>query len=269
MKILCCVNADVVSGVALNMLLPALAPHEVCVGLSSRIGTAAADRSEPQPRRDLRAAEHLLALEVLFPLIERAGLTDDGRYLTFRELEERRGIRVAPLPNPNAGDGLAFVRAFGPDLVISIRYGAIFKAPAIAVPRLGILNLHAGLLPAYRGVIASFRALMAGDREIGCTLHYITDGTIDTGPVVARASVPVYEDRSLFWHVLSLYPSGVALIAGAVEQLARGETLTTSVQSGGTYFGYPGADEWAEFLRRGWRVADPSDLLEVCAKYVR
>jgi hypothetical protein len=38
MKILCCVNADVVSNVALNLLLPTLAAHEVCIGLSTRIG---------------------------------------------------------------------------------------------------------------------------------------------------------------------------------------------------------------------------------------
>ena len=38
MKIFCCLNADAVSNVALNLLLPALAPHEVRVGLSTRIG---------------------------------------------------------------------------------------------------------------------------------------------------------------------------------------------------------------------------------------
>jgi len=152
--------------------------------------------------------------------------------------------------------------------VVSIRYGAIFKSAAIAVPRLGILNLHAGLLPAYRGVIASFRALMAGERELGCTLHYITDGTIDTGPVVDYARVPVDRGRSLFWHVLSLYPPGIGLVADALGRLARGESLETREQTGGTYFTYPRAEEWDEFQRRGWRVADPSDLAEVASRYV-
>ena len=35
MKILCCLNADVVSNVALNLLLPSLAGHDVAIGLSS------------------------------------------------------------------------------------------------------------------------------------------------------------------------------------------------------------------------------------------
>ena len=267
MKILCCLNADVVSNVALNLLLPALAGYEVRVGLTTRIG-AAQHGGEPQPRRELRAAEQLLPLEVIFPLIDRAGQPNDGRYLTFAEVERDRGVQVSPLPNPNVGDGLAFLEGFAPDLILSIRYGAIFKAAAIAVPKLGVLNLHAGLLPAYRGVLATFRALLAGERDIGCTLHYITDGTIDTGPVVGQASIAVDARRSLFAHVLSLYPPGVALMADAVARLDAGEHLETHVQSGGMYYSYPSADEWDEFLRRGWRVSDASDFRELYAKYL-
>jgi len=267
MKILCCLNADVVSNVALNLLLPVLARHEVRVGLTTRIG-AAQHEEEPHPRRELRAAEQLLPLEVIFPLIERAAQPNDRRYLTFAEVERARDIQVSPLPNPNIGDGLALLEAFAPDLVLSIRYGAIFKAAAIAVPKLGVLNLHAGLLPAYRGVLATFRALMAGDQEIGCTLHYITDGTIDTGPIVAQAKVAADARRTLFAQVLSLYPPGVALMADAVARLDAGERLETHVQSGGTYYSYPSADEWAEFLRRGWRVSDASDFRELYGKYL-
>src|SRR5262245_61889532 len=151
MRILCCLNADVVSNVAFNLLLPALAGHEVRVGLTTRIG-AAQHASEPEPRRELLAAEQLLPLEVMFPLIERAGQPNDDRYLTFGEVERARGIQVSPLPNPNVGEGLRFIEGFAPQLILSIRYGAIFKAAAITIPRLGVLNLHAGVLPAYRGV---------------------------------------------------------------------------------------------------------------------
>ena len=55
-------------------------------------------------------------------------------------------------------------------------------------------------------------------------------------------------------------------MAEAVTRLAAGETVATHVQSGGTYFSYPRADEWDEFLGRGWRVADPSDFRELYAR---
>lgn len=270
MRILICLNADIISNLALNLLLPSLAAHEVSVGLSTRIGAAGVGpgASEPAARRELRVAEQRFATDVLFPIIDRANLPDRGRCLTFAEIERHRGIGVRELLNPNSGAGLAFVQAFEPDVIVSIRYGAIFKTPAISVPRLGVINLHAGLLPAYRGVIATFRALMARESEIGCTLHYIVDGTIDTGPIVAQSRTAVDASRSLFWHVLSLYPSGVRLIEEALVRLDRGEALGGRVQSGGAYFTYPTPEEWEEFRVRGWRVADPSDLYDLSSRYL-
>ena len=59
------------------------------------------------------------------------------------------------------------------DLLISIRFGMILGTEALGLPPRGVLNLHSGLLPQYRGVLATFRALLNGDAEIGCTLHWI------------------------------------------------------------------------------------------------
>jgi methionyl-tRNA formyltransferase len=270
MRILVCVNRDLAGSVALNLLLPTLKDHEVKVGLTERVGASVVS-NEPPGRAELRAAEQALPNEVLFPLIERAGLPDDGRrFLTFGEVERHRGIPVSVLLNPNVAPGLDAVTAFAPDLILTIRYGAILKSPVIRIPRFGVLNLHSGLLPAYRGVLAVFRALLNGDSEIGCTLHYISDGTIDTGDVIGVERVPVSKDRSLLAHILSLYPPGIAMMAKAVDALSRGETLERLPQatSGGAYYTYPTAEDWAGFEKRGWRVTRPDDLLEVSRHYL-
>ena len=269
MKILYCTNADIESSVALNLLLPTLARHDVCVAISPRIGSASGSGDEPAPRRELRTAEQTLAIELLFPLIEKAGLPDDGkRFLTFGELERHRGIRVASLSNANSEEGLGFVRGVAPDLILSVRYGSIFRAECIAIPALGVLNLHAGLLPTYRGVIAAFRALMNGDDEIGCTLHYITDGSIDTGPILGTSRIPVDPARSLLWHLLQLYPGAASMIADALDRLSHGEVRTGTPQLGGTYYSYPTESEWQDFGRRGWRIADASDLAATWRRYI-
>lgn len=271
MRILCCLNRDLASNIALNLLLPALARHQVCVGLTERVGNPQLEADEPPERRELRAAEQRLPNEVLFPLVDAANQPDDGRrFLTFAEIARHRGIRVMPLSTPNSGDGLKAIKTFAPDLILTVRYGAILKAPVIAVPRLGVLNLHSGLLPAYRGVLATFRALMAGDTQIGCTLHYITDGTIDTGPIVDSARIPVSPGRSLLWHVTELYRPGIALIAAAIDRLERGEADRPAVQPAGegAYYSYPTAAEWAAFTKAGWTVALPSDLDTLMRRYL-
>lgn len=242
----------------------------MCIGLTERVGRAGG-QPEPAGRRELRMAEQQLANEVLFPLIERAGFPDDGvRYLTFAEVERYRGIPVVALPTPNTGEGLEAIQEFGPDLILTIRYGAILKSPVIAIPRLGVLNLHSGLLPTYRGVLASFRALMQGEPQLGCTLHYITDDTIDTGPIVGTARIAVVPSRSLLWHVLALYQPGVDMLAATLHELERGLQPTTTTQpvTEGTYHTSPTADEWAAFARCGWKVAEVSDVEAVFRRYL-
>ncbi len=271
MRILVCLNRDLASNLALNRLLPTLAEHTVLVGLSERVGSAGGQH-EPRERAELRSAEQVLPNELLDPLIERANLPDDGsRRLTFAEIERHRGIEVASLSDPNSAAGLERVAAFAPDLLLTIRYGAILKRPVISIPRLGVLNLHSGILPSYRGVLATFRALMDGAEQIGSTLHYIQDSTIDTGDIIGIRTVTVRRDRSLLWHILALYPPGIALVSETIEGLARGRSPPRAAQTRceGAYYSYPAAEDWAEFTRRGWRVVDASDILGMVATSVR
>ncbi|MEM7605269.1 MAG: phosphoribosylglycinamide formyltransferase [Myxococcota bacterium] len=56
-----------------------------------------------------------------------------------------------------------------------------------------IVNVHPSLLPAFPGLHAPAQAIAAGVRVSGCTVHLV-DGGVDTGPVLAQASVPVFQD---------------------------------------------------------------------------
>jgi methionyl-tRNA formyltransferase len=271
MRILCCLNRDLASSMALNLLLPTFAKHDVRVGLTERVGKAPSCVAEHPGRRELRIAEQTFPNEVFFPLIERAGLPDDGsRYLTFAEVERYRNFRVTPLGNPNAPDGLKEIRDFAPDLILTIRYGAILKSEVISIPKFGVLNLHSGFLPQYRGVLATFRALAAGDAQIGCTLHYISDGTIDTGAILSTADTPVVPVRSLLWHILALYPLGIGLIADALLALSRGAPLSAAPPSAtdGAYYSHPSNLDWENFRRRGFTSVDPSDLHITLRRYL-
>ncbi len=53
-----------------------------------------------------------------------------------------------------------------------------------------MINIHPSLLPRYKGLDTHQRALEAGDKEHGCTVHYVT-AELDSGPVIMQASVPV------------------------------------------------------------------------------
>jgi len=269
MRILCCSNRDLAGSLALNLLLPKLAHHTLRIILTQQVGVTRPD--EPRQRQELRIAEQSFPNQVLFPLVERAGLTDNGqRNLTFTEIQPLRGIPVDTVSNPNGGAGLDLVRSFAPDLILSVRYGAILKSEVLAIPRLGVLNLHSGILPYYRGILANFRAMLNGAAEIGCTVHYIRDAGIDTGDIVGIHREPLQRERSLLRNILGLYPPGIEMMTTAVKTLEQGGKVPFSLQqeSEAVYYKYPTVEEWDEFSRRGCRVADPSDLHELMLSYL-
>lgn len=53
-----------------------------------------------------------------------------------------------------------------------------------------LLNIHPSLLPLYRGLHTHARVLASGDREHGCSVHFVTE-ELDGGPVILQALVPV------------------------------------------------------------------------------
>lgn len=52
------------------------------------------------------------------------------------------------------------------------------------------INIHPSLLPKYKGLNTHKRVLESGDKEHGCTIHYISSG-VDEGEIIAQAKVPV------------------------------------------------------------------------------
>jgi methionyl-tRNA formyltransferase len=84
-------------------------------------------------------------------------------------------------------DALAEVR---PDLIVVCAYGKILPKDTLDAPRLGCVNIHASLLPAYRGAAPVHRAVEAGDRESGVTLMYMSEG-LDEGDIIASRRVSI------------------------------------------------------------------------------
>ncbi|HEY5079653.1 MAG TPA: methionyl-tRNA formyltransferase [Opitutaceae bacterium] len=85
---------------------------------------------------------------------------------------------------------LASLSALRPDLALVVAYGHILRDEFISVPRLGTLNLHASLLPAYRGASPIQSAVASGDRETGMTLMRIVR-ELDAGPVADMEKVAI------------------------------------------------------------------------------
>jgi methionyl-tRNA formyltransferase len=94
-------------------------------------------------------------------------------------------VEVAVRRSPNLKSAVAWCRERQPDLILV--YGtSILKGPMIRLPRLGVLNAHSSILPAYRGVFSEFWQTLHGRlKTAGVTIHSIDEG-VDTGDLLVQ-----------------------------------------------------------------------------------
>jgi methionyl-tRNA formyltransferase len=142
-----------------------------------------------------------------------------GRYgNAFDEL-----VRGAPaefdVVIPARRDGIApLLRVYEPDLLLCAGFPWKIPPDALAVPRLGAMNGHPGLLPEHRGPSPVAWAIRNGETEVGFTFHRM-DADLDTGPILARGSRPLGDEHSwdeltptLIGLVGELFPVAIARI---------------------------------------------------------
>lgn len=224
MKIILLLNNDIHSATALKLLSQDLQNHEVKIILSQKVG-----KVDDLP-------------------VELMAMKRDEKF----EIEKNFAYETAFYANVNSEETLEDFRNFAPDLIISIRFGQILKSSLINIPRLGVLNLHSGILPNYRGIMASFWAILNGEEKLGTTLHYINDSTIDTGEIIGFSETEIDRNSSLILNINHLYQNGCALLSQTLKEISTNKKLKTIYQkslANGQYFSYPKAEDIERFLK--------------------
>lgn len=113
------------------------------------------------------------------------------------------------------------MRAWQPDLCVVAAYGRIIPEHLLAVPRLGMINVHASLLPRYRGAAPVHRAVIDGEGETGVTIMRVVK-ELDAGAMFAKATRPIGPDETSDVVEAALAELGANLLVQVVEQIAAG-----------------------------------------------
>ena len=79
---------------------------------------------------------------------------------------------------------------FRADLGVVVAYGHILRPQVLAIPRLGMVNIHASLLPRWRGAAPIQWAIRAGDQTTGVTIMQMEAG-LDSGPIWLSHTTPI------------------------------------------------------------------------------
>lgn len=109
----------------------------------------------------------------------------------IKRLAEARGLPVwQPEKIKRDPEILAKLAQSQADAFVVVAYGQILSQKILNLPRLGCVNAHGSLLPAYRGAAPIQRCLAAGDRHTGIVTMLMTRG-MDAGPELLRAETPI------------------------------------------------------------------------------
>jgi methionyl-tRNA formyltransferase len=137
------------------------------------------------------------------------------------EVADALGIEVLTPAKASDPAFLERLTELAPDCCPVVAYGGLVPPAALAIPRLGWVNLHFSLLPAWRGAAPVQHAILHGDEVTGAAVFRLEKG-LDTGPVFGTLTEPVRPDDTAGALLERLSVAGAELLAQVLDAMAAG-----------------------------------------------
>ncbi len=119
-------------------------------------------------------------------------------------------------------EAIEYLRALNTELMVVVGYGQIIPQAVIDLPRHGIVNVHASLLPKYRGAAPVQWAIVNGETRTGVTTMRI-DAGLDTGDILLKAETEIARDEDAVSLGQRLSVLGADLLIRTLTQMPAGE----------------------------------------------
>jgi methionyl-tRNA formyltransferase len=131
------------------------------------------------------------------------------------------GLPVLQPTSLKTDETLAALRALAADIGVVAAYGKILTDAVLAIPPMGLINVHASLLPKYRGAAPIHRAVIAGERETGVTIMRVVKA-LDAGAMLATVRVAIGPEARSDEIERELATKGSVLLVETLDRLAAG-----------------------------------------------
>jgi len=136
----------------------------------------------------------------------------------------RLGLTVYQPERVRRPEAVEYLRGLAPDAMVVVGYGQIIPQVVIDIAPLGILNVHASLLPKYRGAGPIQWAIIHGETSTGVTIMRI-DAGLDTGDILLKAETEIGPDENAMELGQRLSNMGAPLLTEALDGLAAGRIV--------------------------------------------
>jgi methionyl-tRNA formyltransferase len=173
----------------------------------------------PTLERIVRAG-HEVAAVVTQPDRPR-GRGQQSAFPPVKETAVRLGLPVYQPERVRRPEAVEHLRALAPDAMVVVGYGQIIPQVVIDIAPLGIINVHASLLPKYRGAGPIQWAIANGETSTGVTTMRINAG-LDTGDMLLKAETDIGPDETAVELGGRLAEMGADLLVETLMGLAAG-----------------------------------------------
>ncbi|MGN1259144.1 MAG: methionyl-tRNA formyltransferase [Christensenellales bacterium] len=123
-------------------------------------------------------------------------------------------------------DGVESIKSLEPDIMVTASYGQILSQELIDIPKYGIINVHASLLPDLRGASPIQTAVIKGLKETGVTIMR-TEAGLDTGDIILSRKTFIGENETAGELSVRLAQMGAELLIQALGQIEEGTAVYT------------------------------------------
>jgi len=143
-----------------------------------------------------------------------------------KELALARGIPVLQPERLKEQAFLDQISTLSPDIGVVAAYGRLLPEQLLNIPRLGMINVHASVLPRWRGAAPVHRAVIAGDRETGITIMRVVK-ELDAGASFKQIRRAIGPDETSVDVERDLADMGADLLADVLQEIAEGRATET------------------------------------------
>ena len=91
--------------------------------------------------------------------------------------------------------GVVDLKGLGADVFVTCAFGQILSQEILDIAPLGVINVHASLLPKYRGASPIHYAILNGEKQTGITVMK-TDIGIDTGDIILSEKIDIGDNET-------------------------------------------------------------------------
>jgi methionyl-tRNA formyltransferase len=134
---------------------------------------------------------------------------------------DRHSIEVYQPERISRPEALAYLKEFSPDAMVVVGYGQIIPQSVIDLAPLGIVNVHASLLPELRGAAPIQWSIARGYKRTGVTTMRI-DAGLDTGEILLQWETPIGPDETAPELSARLAEAGADLLVRTLADLCAG-----------------------------------------------